>query len=100
MGLFCIGVTQEESNLFNEMCSPAVESVENWKSVFQIQVYLIGCRPRLSASETTKERQSLCSSHEETCELKGTLMHIPVATSSEAINLKVQYPELYCILLY
>lgn len=60
MGLaFSIGVTQEESNLCDKMPSRAVESVKNWKFVFQIQMYLTGCRPRLSASETTKERQSL-----------------------------------------
>lgn len=81
MGLFfCIGVTQEASNLFNEMPSPAVESVKNWKFVFQIQVYIPGCRPRLSASGIVKERQCLCSIHEERCELKGTLIHIPVVT--------------------
>lgn len=58
MGLFfCIGVTQEASNLFNELPSSAVESVKNWEFVFQIQVYITGCRPRLSAGETAKERQ-------------------------------------------
>lgn len=41
MGLFfSIGVAQEESNLFNEMPSRAVESVKNWKFVFQIKGYL------------------------------------------------------------
>lgn len=81
MGLFfSIGVAQEESNLFNEMPSRAVESVKNWKFVFQIKGYLTGCRPMLSAGENTKERQWLCFTHEERSELKGTLRHIPVVT--------------------